>query len=178
MVYATSAFPRLAYTVSSPSEVGPPISLFETRGTYAPCHHRIALLVAIEYAWNTYPSTNRSSLILVASHLLLLIGVFFGYPTGIPRRRVAFKKELVETEPEKVTATEDDSGTDTAEEYGDASDGVSVPTTLGFRVPGEGADKTIIGENSSEEETLSLNLGTDITDSSEMDMMALDDSSL
>jgi hypothetical protein len=90
--------------------------------------------------WNTYPSTNRSSLVLFASHLLLLIDVFFGYPTGIPRRRVAFKKVLVETEPERVTviATGDDSDTDSAQEYGDASDGMSTPTRA--RVPGAGRE--------------------------------------
>jgi hypothetical protein len=115
--------------------------------------------------------------VLLASHLLLLIGVFFGYPTGIPRRRVAFKKELVETEPDKVTATEDDSGTDSAVEYGDANDGMSSPTRLEFRVPEESAEKASTGENISGE-TLPLNLGTKITISSELNMMALDGSSL
>jgi len=108
-------------------------------------HRRVALLVAIEYAWNTYPSTNRSSFVLLASHLLLLIGVFFGYPTGIPRRRVAFKKELVETEPDRVTATEDDNGTDSAGEYGDASEGMSSPTRFEFRVPEARAKKVLAG---------------------------------
>lgn len=105
---------------------------------------------------------------LLASHLLLLIGVFFGYPTGIPRRRVAFKKDLVETEPEKVTATEDDSGTDSPEEYGDASDEMSTPTTL----------HALTGEDSSDGVTLPLNLGSKITDSIELNRMVLDDSSL
>jgi hypothetical protein len=139
--------------------------------------HRIALLVAIEYAWNTYPSTNRSSLVLLASHLLLLIGVFFGYPTGIPRRRVAFKKDLVETEPDRVTATEDDSGPDSGGEYGDASDALSSPNRLEFRVPGETAEKALSGEDSLGE-TPPLNLRTKITDSNVMNMMVLDGSSL
>jgi hypothetical protein len=154
--------------------------------------HRLALLAAIEYAWDTYPSTNRSSLVLFASHLLLLTGVFFGYPTGISRRRVAFKKELVETAPERrVTATEeddDDSGTETEteteieieienetendeEEYRDANDGMGTPTRLEFRVPEEVPEKAFVGE------TLPLNLGTKVADSNELDMMVLDDSS-
>jgi hypothetical protein len=141
------------------------------------CFHRIALLVAIEYAWNTYPSTNRSSLVLLVSHLLLLIGVFFGYPTGIPRRRVAFKKELVETEPEKVTATEDDSGTDIADEYGDASDEMSALPKPELQMPGERSKQTVMGEQP-KGETLPLNLGTELTAPSELDMMVLDDSSL
>jgi hypothetical protein len=109
--------------------------------------------------------------VLFTSHLLLLIGVFFGYPTGIPRRRVVFKKELVETEPERatVTATEDDSGTDSAQEYGDASDGMSTPTTHEFW-------ERSTGETSLEETLLSPE--TKITDSNVLNMMVLDDSSL
>jgi alpha-1,3-mannosyltransferase len=45
-------------------------------------HHRIMLLAIIEYAWNTYPSTNLSSGLLLAAHVLLLAGVWFGYPEG------------------------------------------------------------------------------------------------
>ena len=76
-----------------------------------------------------------------------------------------------------VTATEDDSGTDSVEEYGDASDGTTTPTTLEFRVPGERAENTLTGETNSEE-TLPLNLETTITHSNVLNMMALDDSSL
>lgn len=172
MVCATSTSPRLAYTVSSPNKVGLHLT-FQTVWCSHAWYCRIALLVAIEYAWNTYPSTNRSSLVLLVSHLLLLLGVFFGYPTGIPRRRVAFKKELVETEPERVTATEDDSGTDSVEEYGDASDRMGAPPRRESRAPGERekAEKTM-------KETLSLNRSTEITALSELDMMVLDDSSL
>ncbi|CAE6444538.1 unnamed protein product [Rhizoctonia solani] len=43
---------------------------------------RIVLLAIIEYAWNTYPSTNLSSGLLLATHVLLLAGVWFGYPEG------------------------------------------------------------------------------------------------
>ena len=111
---------------------------------------------------------------LLASHLLLLIGVFFGYPTGIPRRRVAFKKDLVETEPDRVTATEDDNGTDSAEEYGDA---MSSPTKLEFRVPGERVEKALTGVNNSGD-ALPLDLCAKIADSNELNMMVLDDSSL
>lgn len=91
---------------------------------------------------------------------------------------MAFKKELVETEPEKVTATEDDSGTDSAEEYGDASDGTCAPARLESRVLGERAEKTVTGENTLGE-TLTLDLGTKTTNSSELSSMtALDDSSI
>lgn len=76
---------------------------------------------------------------------------------------MAFKKELVETEPEKVTATEDDSGTDSAEEYGDASEGMNTPTSLEFRIPREGAEKDVNRQHD-EGETL---LGAKVTDSNE-----------
>jgi hypothetical protein len=116
--------------------------------------------------------------VLFTSHLLLLIGVSFGYPMGIPRRSVAFKKVLVETEPERVTvtATEDDSGTDSAQEYGDASDGMSAPTTPELREQGERVENASTGEANSEETLLSPE--TKITDSNVLNMMVLDDSSL
>ena len=76
-----------------------------------------------------------------------------------------------------MTATEDDSGTESAEEYGDASDGIGAPTRLESRVPRERAKKPAIEEGPLGE-TLPLNLGTKITDSSTLDMMILDDSSL
>jgi len=38
---------------------------------------KIALRFAIEYAWNVYPSTPLSSLVLVGSNALLLVGVWF-----------------------------------------------------------------------------------------------------
>lgn len=43
---------------------------------------RLAILLAIEYAWNVYPSTNLSSGVLVAANAALLVGVWFGYPEG------------------------------------------------------------------------------------------------
>ena len=45
-------------------------------------YSRIALLLAIEYAWNVYPSTNFSSGVLVAVNAALLLGIWFGYPEG------------------------------------------------------------------------------------------------
>jgi hypothetical protein len=173
VVCATSTLPRLAHTIPPPIKVALHLTFINSPG-----HCRIALLVAIEYAWNTYPSTNRSSLVLFTSHLLLLIGVFFGYPTGISRRRVAFKKVLVETESERVTvtATEDDSGTDSAQGYGDGSDGMSTPTTLEFRELGERVENASTGETSSGETVLSPE--TKMTDSNVLNMMVLDNSSL
>ncbi|TFK27356.1 dolichyl-P-Man:Man(5)GlcNAc(2)-PP-dolichyl mannosyltransferase [Coprinopsis marcescibilis] len=50
--------------------------------TKYPLPLRIALLVGIEYAWNVYPSTKFSSGILLVANSLLLVGVWFGYPTG------------------------------------------------------------------------------------------------
>jgi len=76
-----------------------------------------------------------------------------------------------------VTATEDDSGTDSAQEYGDASDGMTTPTRLEFRVPGEKAENALTGVTDSGE-SLPLNLETKITDSNVLNMMVLDDSSL
>ncbi|KAF8335420.1 mannosyltransferase [Cantharellus anzutake] len=51
---------------------------------------RFMLLGTIEYAWNVFPSTNTSSAVLLTSHLLLLIGVWLGYPSRKDgqRRRV------------------------------------------------------------------------------------------
>ncbi|KAI0709420.1 glycosyltransferase family 58 protein [Earliella scabrosa] len=43
---------------------------------------RLLLMLAIEYAWNVYPSTNLSSGVLVAANAALLVGVWFGYPEG------------------------------------------------------------------------------------------------
>ncbi|KAG8717348.1 dolichyl-P-Man:Man(5)GlcNAc(2)-PP-dolichol alpha-1,3-mannosyltransferase [Ceratobasidium sp. 395] len=50
--------------------------------TKYPVPVRVAILIAIEYAWNTYPSTNLSSTVLLASHILLVIGIFFGFAEG------------------------------------------------------------------------------------------------
>ncbi|KAG9119231.1 dolichyl-P-Man:Man(5)GlcNAc(2)-PP-dolichol alpha-1,3-mannosyltransferase [Ceratobasidium sp. 392] len=43
---------------------------------------RVVILAAIEYAWNIYPSTSLSSGILLASHIILIIGIFFGFAEG------------------------------------------------------------------------------------------------
>lgn len=37
---------------------------------------RIVLIVAIEYAWNVFPSTTLSSGILFAANALLLVGIW------------------------------------------------------------------------------------------------------
>lgn len=59
---------------------------------------RLALLVGIEYSWNVFPSTNLSSYLLNACHALILIGIWFGHPVGVHRRRVAFKEHIQEVE--------------------------------------------------------------------------------
>ncbi|THH29639.1 hypothetical protein EUX98_g4553 [Antrodiella citrinella] len=41
---------------------------------------KLAILAGIEYAWNVYPSTDISSSILLGGNVLLLLGIFFGYP--------------------------------------------------------------------------------------------------
>lgn len=43
---------------------------------------RVAILAAIEYAWNVYPSTNLSSAVLLTAHILLVVGIWFGFPEG------------------------------------------------------------------------------------------------
>ncbi|CAE6480020.1 unnamed protein product [Rhizoctonia solani] len=60
---------------------------------------RVAILVAIEYAWNTYPSTGLSSGLLLGAHVLLVLGVFFGYPEG---RNTAIVRWDDEIEVEKM----------------------------------------------------------------------------
>ena len=55
---------------------------------------RLLLLLGIEYSWNVFPSTDRSSYILNASHAFILAGLWFGYPIGLQRRKVAFKEQI------------------------------------------------------------------------------------
>ena len=55
--------------------------------------YSVALLLAIEYAWNVFPSTNLSSGILVAANAALLLGIWFGYPEGQPPSRPVAKTE-------------------------------------------------------------------------------------
>ena len=46
--------------------------------TKIPIPLKLALLGCIEYAWNVYPSTVESSLLLFASHLIILLGLILG----------------------------------------------------------------------------------------------------
>ncbi|EJD53285.1 glycosyltransferase family 58 protein [Auricularia subglabra TFB-10046 SS5] len=50
--------------------------------TRLPTLVKLALLASIEYAWNVYPSTNTSSGILLASHVVLIAGIWSGWPEG------------------------------------------------------------------------------------------------
>ncbi|EJT98393.1 glycosyltransferase family 58 protein [Dacryopinax primogenitus] len=43
---------------------------------------KLSIWAGIEYAWNVYPSTVPSSIILVAGNALILLGVFFGTSNG------------------------------------------------------------------------------------------------
>ncbi|KAI0341804.1 glycosyltransferase family 58 protein [Trametopsis cervina] len=51
------------------------------RTTY-PAPLKVLLILGIEYAWNVFPSTPTSSAILCLSHIVLLAGIWFGYPEG------------------------------------------------------------------------------------------------
>ncbi|KAF8911176.1 dolichyl-P-Man:Man(5)GlcNAc(2)-PP-dolichyl mannosyltransferase [Gymnopilus junonius] len=55
--------------------------------TRYPLPAKLALLLGIEYAWNIFPSTSLSSGVLLCCNLLLLAGVWFGYPNGKSFRR-------------------------------------------------------------------------------------------
>ncbi|KAF9009442.1 glycosyltransferase family 58 protein [Cyathus striatus] len=57
---------------------------FLTWRTRYPIPVKIALIAAIEYAWNVFPSTTISSGILVVANALLVIGIWFGYSCGRP----------------------------------------------------------------------------------------------
>jgi len=50
--------------------------------TRYPLPVKLAIMIGIEYAWNVFPSTSISSGILLASNSLLVIGIWFGYPSG------------------------------------------------------------------------------------------------
>jgi alpha-1,3-mannosyltransferase len=43
-------------------------------------------MLGIEYAWNVYPSTPFSSAVLLAANVILLAGIWFGFPEGKSRR--------------------------------------------------------------------------------------------
>ncbi|KAG7092366.1 hypothetical protein E1B28_008725 [Marasmius oreades] len=68
-----------------------PLLLFRT--TY-PFLVKIALLLAIEYSWNVFPSTIISSSALLGAHVILLVGIRYGYPCGIlsPRQPHAARR--------------------------------------------------------------------------------------
>ncbi|KAF8810116.1 glycosyltransferase family 58 protein [Phlegmacium glaucopus] len=55
---------------------------FLTWRTRYPLLVKLAIIIGIEYAWNIFPSTPISSGILLASNTLLVIGIWFGYPSG------------------------------------------------------------------------------------------------
>ena len=52
-----------------------------------PQQNRVAILGAIEYGWNVFPSTLNSSMGLTFANAFLLAGVYYGHPTGLSRRR-------------------------------------------------------------------------------------------
>lgn len=54
---------------------------------------RLAIRLAIEYAWNVYPSTNLSSSVLLASNALLLAGVWLGNSNGFPASNTLAKTQ-------------------------------------------------------------------------------------
>ncbi|KAI0362274.1 mannosyltransferase [Trametes cingulata] len=62
--------------------------------TKYPVPVRLAFLLAIEYAWNVYPSTSLSSGVLLAANAALVVGLWFGYPEGRnpPRATVSESK--------------------------------------------------------------------------------------
>ncbi|CAL1704948.1 unnamed protein product [Somion occarium] len=50
--------------------------------TKYPVPLKIALLLAVEYSWNVFPSTPFSSGLLLFSNALLVLGIWFGYSEG------------------------------------------------------------------------------------------------
>lgn len=52
-----------------------PYLLYQTR---IPVVLSLLLLGAIEWSWNVFPATAESSRVLVASHLVILVGLWFG----------------------------------------------------------------------------------------------------
>ncbi|KAG8818711.1 dolichyl-P-Man:Man(5)GlcNAc(2)-PP-dolichol alpha-1,3-mannosyltransferase [Serendipita sp. 400] len=72
-----------------------PLLLWRTK---YPLPIKLALLLGVEYSWNVFPSTNTSSYILNASHILIIGGLWFGYPTGTRRKKVSFKDNIHEVE--------------------------------------------------------------------------------
>ncbi|KAG8809088.1 dolichyl-P-Man:Man(5)GlcNAc(2)-PP-dolichol alpha-1,3-mannosyltransferase, partial [Serendipita sp. 399] len=72
-----------------------PLLLWRTK---YPLPIKLALLLGIEYSWNVFPSTNVSSYILDVSHALIIVGLWFGYPTGTRRKKVSFNDKVHELE--------------------------------------------------------------------------------
>jgi len=62
---------------------------FLTWRTRYPIPLKLALIFGIEYAWNVFPSTSFSSGVLLAANVLLLAGLWFGYPEGKTMVKVA-----------------------------------------------------------------------------------------
>ncbi|KAI0673069.1 mannosyltransferase [Trametes maxima] len=61
--------------------------------TRYPIPVRLVLLLAIEYAWNVYPSTSLSSGALVVANAALVLGTWFGHPEGRTPPTAALSKE-------------------------------------------------------------------------------------
>ncbi|KNE56917.1 hypothetical protein AMAG_02688 [Allomyces macrogynus ATCC 38327] len=74
---------------------------------------RLAILAAIEYCWNVFPSTNFSSALLLACHLALLVGVMRGHvftAAAAPargRRRSARRRSIQATVRKATTTARD-----------------------------------------------------------------------
>ena len=81
MVRTAAALPRLADKVSYRPEVRMLILWVVSETDIG--YRRIVLLLAIEYAWNVFPSTILSSAVLFISNATLITGIWFGYPEGI-----------------------------------------------------------------------------------------------
>ncbi|KAI0957395.1 hypothetical protein AcW1_005800 [Taiwanofungus camphoratus] len=61
--------------------------------TRYPIAFKIALVLCIEYAWNVFPSTTLSSGVLCAANMVLLVGIWFGYPEGKRAGYIVTKSE-------------------------------------------------------------------------------------
>lgn len=59
-----------------------------------PVPMRVALLVAIEFSWNVYPSTPLSSTVLHVSHLVTIAGLWLGTDSAMSAAVVKGKKSL------------------------------------------------------------------------------------
>ncbi|KNE61516.1 hypothetical protein AMAG_06334 [Allomyces macrogynus ATCC 38327] len=71
---------------------------------------RLAMLVAIEYCWNVFPSTSFSSGLLLVSHLALLVGVMRGHvftaaAAPVHERRHSVRRRSIQAAVYKATTT-------------------------------------------------------------------------